>query len=84
MTSDGYVITIHRIPFSQKSPKDDTPKPPVCLMHAFMESSNGWIVLGPEHSLGKNNLTFYKMEFTNYFLNFQPIYLRTLVMMFGW
>lgn len=51
-TEDGYIIHLYRIPHGKNSSKTDAPRPPVYLMHAFMESSNGWIVLGSEHSLG--------------------------------
>ncbi|XP_055311059.1 lipase 3-like isoform X2 [Sitodiplosis mosellana] len=50
-TDDGYKLQLHRIPYGKNSPKTDKPRPPVYLMHGFMDSSNGWIVLGPENSL---------------------------------
>lgn len=53
MTSDGYILQLFRIPSSPKSPNNDQPKVPVYLMHAFMESANGFVVLGPEHSIGE-------------------------------
>lgn len=54
MTDDGYILNMHRIPFSPKSPRSGKPKQPVFLMHGLWESSNGWIVLGAEHALGLN------------------------------
>ncbi|XP_055311150.1 lipase 3-like isoform X1 [Sitodiplosis mosellana] len=51
VTDDEYILQLHRIPYGKISPKSNKPRPPVYLMHAFMESSNGWIVLGPENSL---------------------------------
>ena len=50
-TDDGYKLQLHRIPYGIKSSKTDKPRPPVFLMHGFCESSNGWIVLGPDNSL---------------------------------
>lgn len=52
-TDDGYLIKLYRIPFSPKSSKTNETRPVVFLMHAFMESSNSFIVLGPKHSIGK-------------------------------
>lgn len=54
-TCDGYILQLHRIPFSPKSPKTKRSKTPIFLMHGFLESSNGWIVLGSENSLGENS-----------------------------
>lgn len=51
--NDGYILELHRIPHGVKSPQSDKPKPPVLLVHGFLDSSNGWIVLGSENSLGK-------------------------------
>lgn len=51
-TDDGYRLRLHRIPYGEKSPKTDKPRPPVFLMHGFLESSNGWTVLGPDNSIG--------------------------------
>ncbi|PSN34671.1 Lipase 3 [Blattella germanica] len=49
-TSDGYILTMHRIPYSAKSPAAAN-KPVVFLQHGLMCSSADWIVLGPEKSL---------------------------------
>lgn len=51
-TKDGYILELHRIPHGRKSPKTYEPRQPVLLMHGFLESSNGWVVLGSENSLG--------------------------------
>lgn len=50
-TEDGYILRLHRIPYGRKSPRTDEPRPPVLLMHGFLESSNGWTVLGADNSL---------------------------------
>uniref|UniRef100_A0A1B0DJ51 Lipase n=1 Tax=Phlebotomus papatasi TaxID=29031 RepID=A0A1B0DJ51_PHLPP len=49
-TSDGYVLTMHRIPHG-KVP-DDTKRPVVFLQHALFSSSADWVVVGPARALG--------------------------------
>lgn len=44
---------MHRIPGSPKSPHTNSTKIPVLVMHGLMESSAGWVVMGPEKGLGK-------------------------------
>jgi lysosomal acid lipase/cholesteryl ester hydrolase len=51
-TADGYILTLHRIPYSPKSPAAPN-KPVVFLQHGILASSADWIILGPENSLGK-------------------------------
>jgi hypothetical protein len=51
-TADNYILTIHRIPYSPKSPAAPN-KPVVFLQHGILSSSADWIILGPESSLGK-------------------------------
>lgn len=46
-SSDGYLLTIHRIP-SQSYLK----KPVVFLLHGFVCSSADWVLLGPKKALG--------------------------------
>ncbi|PSN34670.1 Lipase 3 [Blattella germanica] len=50
-TADGYILTMHRIPYSPKSPAAPN-KPVAFLQHGLFCSSTDWIVLGPERSLG--------------------------------
>ncbi|XP_069688423.1 lipase 3-like [Periplaneta americana] len=50
-TSDGYILTMHRIAGSEQSPPASG-KPVVFLQHGLMCSSADWIILGPEKSLG--------------------------------
>lgn len=52
ITDDGYILELHRI--GNKTSK----RQPIFLMHGLLESSNGWIALGPEHSLGKETENF--------------------------
>lgn len=53
VTDDGYILTIFRIPFGNKSPLTEKPRPPVLVNHGLLESSNSWIALGPDNSLGE-------------------------------
>lgn len=43
-TSDGYLLTMHRIP--------NPGKPAIFLQHGILSSSADWVVLGPEKALG--------------------------------
>ena len=46
VTQDGYILTLHRIPASNKS------RPPVVfLQHGLMSSSADWVLSGPDHAL---------------------------------
>lgn len=49
-----YILHVFRIPYGLKSPQTNQTRPPVLLMHGLMDSSNGYINLGPENSLGKS------------------------------
>lgn len=51
VTDDGYILHLFRIPHGIKSPQTNQTRPPVLLMHGLFDSSNCWIVLGPENSL---------------------------------
>ncbi|PSN29719.1 Lipase 3, partial [Blattella germanica] len=50
-TEDGYILTLHRIPHSPKSPASPN-KPIVFLQHGLISSSADWIILGPQKSIG--------------------------------
>lgn len=52
-TDDGYIIHLFRIPHGVKSREMKRTRPPVLLMHGLFDSSNCYIVLGRENSLGK-------------------------------
>lgn len=49
-TPDGYILTMFRIPGSDKSPPAPG-KVPVLLMHGTLSSSADWIIAGPPRSL---------------------------------
>ncbi|XP_013106551.2 lipase 3 [Stomoxys calcitrans] len=51
-TDDYYVLTMHRIPYSPRSPLNGKQKPVVFLMHGMLSSSVDWILMGPNKALG--------------------------------
>ncbi|KDR15390.1 lipase 3-like [Zootermopsis nevadensis] len=50
-TEDGYILTMHRIPYSPKSNSTDTKRPVVFLQHGLISSSVDWVIMGPDKSL---------------------------------
>ncbi|XP_076303832.1 lipase 3 [Lasioglossum baleicum] len=50
-TTDGYILQIHRIVGSKKSPKSNG-KPAVLLIHGLLDCSATWVLGTPEKSLG--------------------------------
>ncbi|KAK0410013.1 hypothetical protein QR680_004898 [Steinernema hermaphroditum] len=51
-TKDGYILTLHRIPFGKISQPSDKPKPVVFLQHGLLANSNNWITNLPHLALG--------------------------------
>ncbi|XP_055853570.1 lipase 3-like [Episyrphus balteatus] len=49
-TSDGYILGLHRIPYSPKVQSDE-PRPIAFLMHGLLCSSSDWVIPGPENGL---------------------------------
>lgn len=49
-TSDGYLLTMHRIPYS-KNTGDDGHRPVMFLMHGLLCSSSDWVLSGPSNGL---------------------------------
>lgn len=49
VTQDGYILTMHRIPYGIAGPSDN--RPAVFLQHSLLCSSADWLVLGPERAL---------------------------------
>ncbi|KAJ3630135.1 hypothetical protein MTP99_011345 [Tenebrio molitor] len=49
-TSDGYILTLHRIPHGKNS--DTVSDRVVFLQHGLLCSSADWIITGPTHGLG--------------------------------
>ena len=56
LTEDGYILTMHRIPYSPKSVAAPN-KPAVFLQHGLIGTSADWLVLGPNMSIGKISST---------------------------
>lgn len=50
-TDDGYILEMHRILGSPKSPPRESKKV-VFLMHGLLDSSATWVLTGPSHGLG--------------------------------
>ncbi|XP_068617398.1 lipase member J-like [Battus philenor] len=48
-TDDGYILTLHRIPKGRNSIRNDIV---IFLMHGILDSSDSWILQGPNKSLG--------------------------------
>ena len=52
-TKDGYILTLHRIPYGKKSPaKEGVTRPALLLQHGILSSSADWVMAIPEKSLG--------------------------------
>lgn len=51
-TSDGFVLEIHRIPGGKAFPPREG-KTLVYLQHGILDTSAGWLLMGPHHGLGK-------------------------------
>lgn len=63
VTSDGYILRLHRIGNDTSLSTEDVSRVPVFLMHGLLETASSWIALGPEHSLGTN-----EMKHTNLYI----------------
>ncbi|XP_055837851.1 lipase 3-like [Episyrphus balteatus] len=50
-TSDGYILTIFRIPYSPKLMNQNDTKPVAFLQHGLLSSSDAWILNGPDNAL---------------------------------
>lgn len=55
VTSDGYILEVHRILSSprSRSSRNAKQKPVVFLQHGFVDSSATWVMSGVEHGFGK-------------------------------
>ncbi|XP_068082802.1 lipase member K isoform X2 [Anabrus simplex] len=51
VSEDGYILTLHRIPFGKKSP-GETNRQPVFIQNGLGFSSVEWVIMGPEKGLG--------------------------------
>lgn len=69
ITSDGYILELHRITGRANSSDLQVQKPVVLLMHGLMCSSAVWVITGPEKGLGKYTIyTLFRSKMLNYFL----------------
>ncbi|XP_055918986.1 lipase 3-like [Eupeodes corollae] len=50
-TSDGYILTVFRIPYSPKLKNQNKRKPVAFLNHGLLSSSDCWIPNGPDNAL---------------------------------
>lgn len=50
-TADGYILTMHRIPYSPTSNSTETPGSVVFLQHGLLSSSVDWVIMGPGKGL---------------------------------
>uniref|UniRef100_A0A1B0CF41 Partial AB-hydrolase lipase domain-containing protein n=2 Tax=Lutzomyia longipalpis TaxID=7200 RepID=A0A1B0CF41_LUTLO len=49
-TEDGYLLTMHRIPYGKTNESGPAPnKPVVFLQHGLLSSSTDWVVIGPDN-----------------------------------
>lgn len=54
ITTDGYNLTLHRIPYSiNEDPSAVTRKPAVLVQHGVLCSSTDWVIAGRNSSLGE-------------------------------
>ena len=53
-TSDNYKLTLHRISGSVNNP-EAYGKPVAYLQHGFLQSSDNFVLIGPESDLGKRD-----------------------------
>lgn len=54
ITTDGYNLTVHRIPYSKnEDPSTINKKPAVLVQHGILCSSTDWVISGQNSSLGE-------------------------------
>lgn len=51
-TEDGYILTLFRIPHGKSLPENGVIRPVVFLQHGLVDSSDDWILMGPNKGLG--------------------------------
>ncbi|KAJ2940644.1 hypothetical protein O0L34_g14751 [Tuta absoluta] len=54
LTTDGYMLTMHRIPYKRNETWGPADRPVVFLMHGLLGSSHNYIMLGPENAIAYN------------------------------
>lgn len=61
-TADGYLLTMHRIPYGRLSGPAAN-KPVVFLQHGLLCSSADWVLAGPEKGLGIYYFMLYRYTY---------------------
>lgn len=56
ITSDGYILELHRIIGKINSTEPKVPKPVAFVMHGLLCSSAVWVLAEPKKSLGKKSI----------------------------
>lgn len=51
VTDDGYILTVHRIPFPKNFTHKVSPRKTVLLHHGLLGSSADWVIAGPKKGL---------------------------------
>ncbi|XP_026736615.1 gastric triacylglycerol lipase-like [Trichoplusia ni] len=51
VTDDGYILTVHRIPYSKKASSKVISRKTVLLHHGLLGSSADWVIPGPKRGL---------------------------------
>jgi len=51
-TSDGFILSIQRIPLGRNQVKSEAPRPVVFLQHGLLDSAATWVINFPRQSLG--------------------------------
>ncbi|KAH8314238.1 hypothetical protein KR074_004602, partial [Drosophila pseudoananassae] len=51
VTTDGYILTLFRIPYSSTLHNEKLPKKIVFLQHGILGSSDSWLLTGPQYAL---------------------------------
>lgn len=51
VTDDGYILTVHRIPFPKRLSAKAIPRKTVLLHHGLLGSSADWVITGPRKAL---------------------------------
>lgn len=52
VTEDGYILTMHRIPYGKAGPQSNKSRPVILMMHGLEDSSSTWVINRPEQSAG--------------------------------